>query len=64
MNGVKQTPGDSFVVINNQLLLATPIPPGTVVVATLGEDNALADDYVSTAQFQALVARITALENA
>ena len=64
LNGVKQTPGDSFVVVNNQLLLATSIPPGTVVVATLGEDNALADDYVSTAQFQALVARVTALENA
>lgn len=64
LNGVKQTPGDSFVVVNNQLLLATSIPPGTVVVATLGEDNALADDYVSTAQFQALVARVAALENA
>ena len=62
LNGVKQTPGDSFVVVNNQLLLATSIPPGTVVVATLGEDNALADDYVSTAQFQALVARVAALE--
>lgn len=64
LNGIKQTPGDSFVVVSNQLLLATPIPPGTVVVATLGEDNALADDYVSTAQFQALVARVAALENA
>lgn len=64
LNGVKQTPGDSFIVVSNQLLLATPIPPGTVVVATLGEDNALADDYVSTAQFQALVARVAALENA
>lgn len=63
LNGIKQTPGDSFVVVNNQLLLATPIPPGTVVVATLGEDNALADDYVSTMQFQALVARVAALEN-
>lgn len=64
LNGIKQTPGDSFIVVSNQLLLATPIPPGTVVVATLGEDNALADDYVSTAQFQALVARVAALENA
>jgi hypothetical protein len=64
LNGIKQTPGDSFVVVSNQLLLATSIPPGTVVVATLGEDNALADDYVSTVQFQALVARVTALENA
>ena len=64
LNGIKQTPGDSFVVVSNQLLLATSIPPGTVVVATLGEDNALADDYVSTAQFQALVARVAALENA
>lgn len=64
LNGVKQTPGDSFIVVSNQLLLATPIPPGTVVVATLGEDNTLADDYVSTAQFQALVARVAALENA
>lgn len=64
LNGIKQTPGDSFIVVSNQILLATPIPPGTVVVATLGEDNALADDYVSTAQFQALVARVTALENA
>lgn len=64
LNGIKQTPGDSFVVVSNQLLLATSIPPGTVVVATLGEDNALADDYVSTMQFQALVARVAALENA
>ena len=64
LNGVKQTPGESFVVVNNQILLATSIPTGTVVVATLGEDNALADDYVSTVQFQALVARVAALENA
>lgn len=64
LNGIKQTPGDSFVVVNNQILLATSIPPGTVVEATLGEDNALADDYVSTVQFQALVARVAALENA
>lgn len=64
LNGIKQTPGDSFIVVSNQLLLATPIPPGTVVVATLGEDNALANDYVSTVQFQALVARVAALENA
>lgn len=64
LNGVKQTPGESFIVVNNQILLATSIPTGTVVLATLGEDNALADDYVSTAQFQALVARVTALENA
>lgn len=64
LNGVKQTPGESFVVVNNQILLATSIPTGTVVLATLGEDNALADDYVSTVQFQTLVARVAALENA
>lgn len=64
INGVCQTPGYSYVVVDNTIMLADPVPAGTHVMARLGED--VPDDvgYVSTAQFAALAARVATLEAA
>lgn len=63
INGVCQTPGYSFIVVDNTIMLANPIPAGTHVLARLGEDVPNTSGYVSTEQFMSLLARVTALEN-
>lgn len=64
INGVCQTPGYSYVVVDNTIMLADPVPAGTHVMARLGEDVPVDDGYASTVQFMALLARVEALENA
>lgn len=62
INGVAQTPGYSFIVVDNTIMLADPVPAGTHVMARLGEDVPDDAGYVSAAQFAALAARVAALE--
>lgn len=64
INGVCQTPGYSYEVVDNTIMLADPVPPGTHIMARLGEDVPVDEGYVSTSQFMALLARVEALENA
>lgn len=64
INGVAQTPGYSYIVVDNTIMLADPVPAGTHIMARLGEDVPDGAGYVPAAQFAALVARVAALEAA
>lgn len=63
LNGICQVPGLSYSVLNNQIRLASPVPAGTTVFARLGDDTDAVPELVTLAQFQALLARVDALEN-
>lgn len=39
INGVRQTPGYSFEVVDNSIMLADAVPAGTHITGTLGEDT-------------------------
>lgn len=54
LNGVRQTPEESYIIVSNQILLATTVPVGTVVLASLGEDVDNPDGYATTAQLMAV----------
>lgn len=55
INGACQTPDYSFIVVNNQILVASPLPAGTMVFARLGEDVQDSDGFVTSTQFSAYV---------
>lgn len=54
INGICQVPDYSYVVTDNQILLADTVPTGTVVFARLGEDVGLDDGYATAAQLAAV----------
>lgn len=69
LNGSAQTPDYSYVVVSDSIMLATPVPAGTMVFARLGED-VVDSTYITTVQYQALAdavaalaARVTTLED-
>lgn len=61
LNGTRQTPDESYIVVDNQIILATTIPIGTVVLATLGEDVDNPDGFATTTQVSNLQTQVTAL---
>lgn len=61
LNGVRQTPDESYIVVANQIVLATTIPVGTVVLATLGEDVDNPGGFATTAQVANVQGQVTAL---
>lgn len=50
INGLCQVPGYSYVVVDNQILLAEPVPAGTEFLARLGEDVTDEDGYATVQQ--------------
>lgn len=58
LNGTRQTPDESYIVVDNQIILATTIPVGTVVLATLGEDVDNPGGFATTAQVTALAQKV------
>jgi len=63
INGVCQTPDYSYMVSNNQILLAQAVPAGTHIFARLGEDVSTAmPDMATGEQVQAVAQRITLTE--
>lgn len=60
INGVCQVPGYSYVVVSNQILLADPVPIGTMFFARLGEDVGQDPDYVTSDQFAAAISNAEA----
>ena len=50
VGGICQIPGYSYVVVDNTILLAEPVPAGTLIFARLGEDVSDEDGYATTAQ--------------
>lgn len=58
INGICQTPGYSYIVVSNQIMLADPVPIGTHFFARLGEDVGLDPDYATADQLA------TAISNA
>lgn len=50
INGLCQAPGYSYVVVDNQILLAEPVPAGTAFLARLGEDVTDEDGYATVQQ--------------
>lgn len=61
LNGTRQTPDESYIVVDNQIVLATTIPVGTVVLAALGEDIDNPDGFATTTQAVNLQTQVTAL---
>ena len=61
LNGIRQTPDESYIVVDNQIILATTIPIGTVVLATLGEDVDNPGGFATTAQVSNVQGQVTAL---
>lgn len=61
LNGVRQTPDESYIVVDNQIILATTIPVGTVVLATLGEDVDNPGGFATTAQVANVQGQVTVL---
>lgn len=50
INGLGQVPGYSYLVEDNQILLADPVPAGTMLFARLGEDVGLDPNYATAEQ--------------
>lgn len=63
INGVCQTPGYSYEVVDNIIMLADPVPAGTHIMARLGEDVPNEQGYATTAQLSATNVRVTTLES-
>lgn len=61
LNGIRQTPDESYIVVDNQIILATTIPIGTVVLATLGEDVDNPGGFATTAQVSNVQGQVTTL---
>lgn len=57
IDGVCQTPGYSYEVVDNQIMLADPVPAGTLIFARLGEDVGLDTDYATADQLAAAVSQ-------
>lgn len=63
INGVCQTPGYSYEVVGNTIMLADPVPAGTHIMARLGEDVPNEQGYATTAQLSTTNSRVTSLES-
>ena len=61
LNGIRQTPDENYIVVDNQIILATTIPVGTVVLATLGEDADNPGGFATSAQVANVQTQVTAL---
>lgn len=64
INGVCQTPGYSYEVVDNQIMLADPVPAGTHIFARLGEDVGLDPDYATADQLAAAISQAQLEHNA
>lgn len=62
INGVCQTPGYSYEVVDNTIMLADPVPAGTHIMARLGEDVPNEQGYATTAQLANISTKVTNLE--
>ena len=60
INGVCQVPGYSYEVVSNQILLADPVPIGTLVFARLGEDVGTGESYATADQLAAVATSLQA----
>lgn len=58
INGVCQTPGYSYEVVDNTIMLADPVPAGTHIMARLGEDVPNEQGYATTAQLSDVQANL------
>lgn len=63
INGVCQTPGYSYEIVDNTIMLADPVPAGTHIMARLGEDIPDEMGYATTAQLSNTNSRVTYLES-
>lgn len=55
IDGICQVPGYSYIVVDNQILLAEPVPVGTIVAARLGQDVNDSDGFATAEQFAGFV---------
>lgn len=62
INGVCQTPGYSYEVVDNTIMLADPVPAGTHIMARLGEDVPDDQGYATAAQLANTNLRVDAVE--
>lgn len=60
LNGVCQTPGYSYTVEDSKILLADPVPVGTMFFARLGEDVGLDSEYATADQLANTVIKLEA----
>lgn len=63
VNGVCQTPGYSYEVVDNTIMLADPVPAGTHVMARLGEDVPNEQGYATAAQLANTNLRVDGLDS-
>ena len=63
INGVCQTPGYSYEVVDNTIMLADPVPAGTHIMARLGEDVPNEQGYATTVQLSNTNDRVSTLES-
>lgn len=56
INGVCQVPDYSYIVVDNTIVLADPVPAGTIVFARLGEDTDSATDLATASALAAVQA--------
>lgn len=62
INGVCQTPGYSYEVVDNTIMLADPVPAGTHIMARLGEDVPNEQGYATAVQLANTNLRVDAVE--
>lgn len=62
INGVCQTPGYSYEVVDNTIMLADPVPAGTHIMARLGEDVPNDQGYATAVQLANTNLRVDAVE--
>lgn len=63
INGICQVPDYSYIVIDNTIVLADPVPAGTIVFARLGEDTDSATDLATASALAAVQADLQAKLN-
>lgn len=63
INGICQTQGYSYVVVDNTIMLADPVPAGTHIMARLGEDVPNEQGYATTVQLSNTNDRVSTLES-
>lgn len=64
INGVCQTPGYSYVVVDNQIMLADPVPADTHIFTRLGEEVGLDPNYATADQLAAAISQAQLEHNA
>lgn len=63
INGVCQTPGYSYEVVDNTIMLADPVPAGTHIMARLGEDVPDEQGYATAVQLANTNLRVDTVES-